>query len=184
MYELPVGNHSLTLISSLGSAQNPKGENMPRSKSSQYTKKENRIIYILLNPLSKEFYIGHCKKTLLKDIFKHHYYGRRYQTKNSFSKLNKQRLHPCLFILEELYSTKVEAFNYVICWTKIFYETGYTSLNQGNVLEYIKELYEQNILIYNKRKQTEVDKICNCNNCIVANYGRKKCPLYKGEKNE
>ena len=156
---------------------------MARSKKSQYTEKDNRTIYILLNPLSKEFYIGHCKTTLLKDIFRHHYYGQRYQTKDSIEHLKKQHLHPCLFILEEIYSTKVEAFNYVICWTKIFYEQGYKSLNQGNVMDYIQNLYETNLLIYNSRKDRKISEICDCNRCIVANYGRHKCPIFKGDDN-
>lgn len=156
---------------------------MARSKKSQYTEKENRTIYILLNPLSKEFYIGHCKTKLLKDIFKHHYYGKRYQTKNSFQNLKDKQLHPCLFILDEIYSTRVEAFNYVICWTKIFIENGYTSLNQGNVIDYITDLYENNLLIYNARRAYELNNLCNCNKCIVSNYGRKKCSLFNGDTN-
>lgn len=157
---------------------------MARSKKSQYTKKENRTIYILLNPLSNEFYIGHCKSTLIKDVFKQHYYGERFYTKESFYNLKKQGLHPCLFLLENIYSSKVEAYKHVIVWTKIFLENGYTSLNQGNILDYINSLHDKNIVLYNDRKEIAINDICNCEICKVSNYGRKKCHLFKGDKNE
>lgn len=157
---------------------------MARSKKSQYTKKEERIIYILISPLSKEFYVGHCKKTLLKDIFKHHYYGQRNYTKKCFLKLKEQNLRPCLFVLEEITSTKVEAYKYVIAWTKIFIETGHTTLNTGNILHYIEDLYDDSLIIYKNNKEQNLTEICNCKNCFVSQYNHKKCPLYSGEKDD
>ena len=152
---------------------------MARSKKSQYTEKDTRVIYILLNPLSKEFYIGHCKETSLKHIFQKHYYGERYQTKESVNSLKNQKLHPCLFVLEKLYSTKVEAYNYVIVWTKIFIENGYKNLDTGNILNYINELFKNNLLLYNQHNTLDIKKIIQCKNCVVSNYNRKKCPLFK-----
>lgn len=142
-----------------------------------------RVIYLLLSPISKEFFIGHCRKDLLKDIFKDHYYGQRYQTRACFTELKRANLHPCLFILEELTCTKVEAFNYVVIWTKIFHETGYKSLNQGNVIKYIESLLDKNLHLYEERKKTDISECTKCSGCIVINYGRKKCSLYKGEEN-
>ena len=157
---------------------------MRGSKKSQYINTKERFIYVLLSPLSKEFFIGHCRKDLLIDVFKDHYYGQRYQTKACFSELKKHDLHPCLFVLEELTCTKVEAFNHVIVWTKIYCAAGYKSLNEGNVMSYIENLLEKNLLIYNERKQKNISENRKCSRCVVANYGRKKCPLYKGDYNE
>lgn len=157
---------------------------MARSKKSQYNKKHNRIIYILINPLSKEFFISHCKETLQKNIFYQHCRGRCYQTVKTIDELKKQNLHPCFFILEKLYSTKVEAYNYVIVWTKIFIENGYKNLDHGNILNYISELYEHNLLLYNEKNNYKLEEIIRCENCIVSNYNRKKCQLYNGENNE
>lgn len=157
---------------------------MARSHKTQYTDKQDRIIYILLNPLSKEFYIGHCKNTSIKDIFKKHYYCERYQTKKSVKELKNKNLHPCIFILEELFSTKVEAYKYVIIWTKIFIENSYNCLDHGNILNYITELYENNLLLYNERKNININEIIDCKKCLVSNYNRKKCELYTGENND
>lgn len=157
---------------------------MKRSKKNQYTEKQNRIIYVLLNPLSKEFYIGHCKEKILKRIYSQHYNGERYQTQKSIELLKKQNYHPCLFILEELYSTKVEAYNYVIVWTKIFIENGYKNLDHGNILNYIDELYENNLLLYNQKNNQNIDKIIRCKNCIVSYYNGKKCNLFEGDESE
>lgn len=154
---------------------------MPHSKKSQYTQINNRVIYLLLNPLTKEFFISHCQEDLIIDIFKHHYYGKRYPTKECIEDLKSEDLHPCLFILERLHSTKVDAYNYVIAWTKIFHEAGYTNLNQGNILDYIDNLHENNMLIFNERKVKELGSILKCDACLVSHYGRKMCPLYKGD---
>ena len=156
---------------------------MRYSKKSQYTEKDDRIIYVLFSPLTKEFFVSHCRKNLLKDIFRQHCYGKRYQTKDCVESLKTQHLHPCLFTLEEINATKVEAFNYVIAWTKIFLEAGYTSLNRGNILDYIHDLYENNLLIYNTNKVKDLTALCNCKVCLVSQYGRKRCPLFKGETN-
>lgn len=155
---------------------------MAKSEKSQYTQKENRIIYLLLNPLTKEFFISHCQEKLILDIFKHHYYGKRYQTKESFEDLKSENLHPCLFVLEKIKSTKVDAYNYVIAWTKVFSEAGYTNLNQGNIINYIEDLYEHNRLIYDKNKEKEILKIIKCADCLVSNYGRQRCSLYKDDE--
>ena len=180
IYELPYGQSFAYAHFKLGRCPKPTGDKMPKyHKKTQYTEKENRTIYIILNPLSKEFYIGHCKSTLLKDVFKQHYYGQRNHTKDCFLKLKKQDLHPCLFKLEEIKSTKVEAFNYVIVWTKIFIESGYTNLNRGNILNYIQNLYEHNILIYNERKNRKMTEINSCESCVVQNYERHQCTLFK-----
>ena len=157
---------------------------MARSKKSQYTVKADRVIYLLLSPLSKDFFISHCQKSLIIDVFKHHYYGKRYKTEASIETLKKKELHPCLFILETVNATKVEAYNYVIVWTKIFSEAGYTSLDKGNVLCYAEDLYENNLLLYNKRKPTIIEDYLKCSNCLVSNYGRRQCRLYKGEEND
>ena len=123
---------------------------MARSRKSQYIDKDNRVIYLLLNPITKEFFISHCQEKLIIDVFRHHYYGKRFQTKECVDDLKTEDLHPCLFVLETINSTKVEAYNYVIVWTKIFLEVGYTNLNEGNIVNYMADLSENNLLIYNK----------------------------------
>lgn len=85
-----------------------------QKKKSQYTEKSDRTIYVLINPVTNEFYISHCRSDLIKDVFKQHLYGQRYQTKDSFLSLRKGNEHPCLFVLEEIFTTKVDAYNYVI----------------------------------------------------------------------
>lgn len=157
---------------------------MRYSKKSQYTQKDNRVIYLLLNPLTKEFFINHCQEKLIIDVFKHHYYGKRFQTKECIEDMKSKGLHPCLFILETISSTKVEAYNFVIAWTKIFLEAGYTNLNEGNILNYINDLHENNLLIYNKRREINIEKKLKCCDCLVSNYGRRQCRLYKGDINE
>lgn len=156
---------------------------MRHSKKSQYTEISNRVIYILMSPLTKEIFVGHCREDLLKTVFQDHIYGERYQTQDFVKELKDQNLHPCLFILEKITCTKVEAFGYVVAWTKIFVEHGYQNLNQGNVRTYINNLLDKNLSLYMERKDTEIGKNLICENCLVSNYNRKKCCLMKGETN-
>ena len=155
---------------------------MPRnSNKSQYKKKGNRIIYILRSPIGKEFYINHCQHESLMPIFRQHCAGQRFQTSTCLNELKLKGLLPCLYILDEIYATPVEAYSHVIAWTKIMIDAGYTSLNQGSIMDYIEDLYEKSELIYNKNKVKNLQDICNCSKCIVSHYRNKRCPLYAGE---
>lgn len=154
---------------------------MKHSKKSQYTEVKNRSIYLLLSPLSKEFFIGHCRKDLLKSVFQDHFRGERPHTSDCFTKLREKNLRPCLFELEEVVCTKVEAFNYVVVWTKIFHECGYKSLNKGNIMTYIDDLLDKNVPLYNERKNVNVIDLTTCEKCLVSTYNRKTCSLKTGD---
>lgn len=153
---------------------------MPRqSEKSQYKIKEERAIYLLRSPLSKEFFIGHCKIDSLMPIFRQHWSGDRYHTKDCFLNLKQRKLHPCLTILEKVNCTQVEAYSHVIAWTKIFVDSGFVCLNEGNVMDYINDLYEKSRNIYEQNKCKDIAEICSCKSCVVSNYGYTQCPFYR-----
>lgn len=145
---------------------------------------EERILYAVMIPNSTNFYIGHCQKDQLKSAFQRHYYGELYQTKDAIEEIKTKDLHPCLFRLEQLACTKKEAFRYVVAWSKIFQDAGYTNLNQGNVSVYIDNLLDETFEIYQKRKDRNIPQIITCNECCVAYYNNKRCPFYTGESNK
>lgn len=118
---------------------------MPKCKQpSQYTDVDNRVIYVLINPKTKEFYVNHSTEKGLKDAYRHHHYGLRYKTADSFGKLKEEGQKPCCFVLEKLRTTKVDAYNHVIVWTKIFIESNYINLDKGNIIDYANDLFEAN----------------------------------------
>ena len=131
------------------------------------------------SPLSKEFVIGHCKPDSLMPVFRQHCAGERYQTKACFMLLKEQGFHPCLTILEEVKCTQVEAYKHVIAWTKIFVDAGYISLNTGNIMNYIEDLYENSAAIYEANRKKNITEICSCKSCLVSNYKYKKCTLFR-----
>lgn len=147
------------------------------NKKSQYKTTKKRDIYIILNPLSQEFFIGHCKETSKKNLYIKHYNEQKYQTKNSVETLKKNGNKPCMFVLEKVETTEVEAYKYVVVWTKIFIENGYINLAKGSIEEYINNLLEENEKLYNKRKNAPLDSILQCNNCLFQNYGKSDCKL-------
>lgn len=149
---------------------------MPRySRKSQYKDVEIRSIYVLVSPISNEFFVGHCKKTLLKDVYYQHRIGTRRQTYKCMLHLKEHNVYPCFFELEEVERTKVEAYRYVIAWTKIFIDNQYVALDQGNIKHYINDMFEDVAAIYEERKDVDLKSKCNCKTCVVSNYKRKNC---------
>lgn len=155
---------------------------MPRhSEKPQYKIVKDRIIFLMRSPLTKEFIVGFCEPNSLLPIFRQHCAGDRNYTNVCFSKLKRDGLHPCLTILREVKCTKADAYKHVVAWTKLLVAAGFEPLNTGNILNYIEELKDKSQAIYNEIIDLNLGEICSCNNCIVRNYARKKCPFYLGE---
>ena len=148
---------------------------MRYSKKSQYKEIADRVIYLLLFPGTKDFFIFHCPKRAVRDYYRQHIHGRYYKTKQAVDNLKKQNVHPCLFVLEEVNATKVEAYRYVIVWTKIFYDAGYVGLDQGSVKDYKDDLLEGNVVLYNERKDTNLSAFTTCDRCLVKIYNHVHC---------
>lgn len=148
---------------------------MRYSKKSQYKEVAQRVIYLLLFPGTKDFFIFHCPQKAVRDYYRQHIHGRYYKTKQAVENLVNQNLHPCLFILEEVNATKVEAYRYVVVWTKIFYDAGYVGLDQGSVKDYKDDLLEGNVVLYNERKDTNLSAFTTCDRCLVKIYNHAHC---------
>lgn len=152
---------------------------MPRfPEKSQYKTIEERLIFLMRSPLSKEFFIGHCKPNSLMPIFRQHCAGDRYRTNVCFTDLKKQGLHPCLTVLNKVNCTQVEAYNHVVAWTKLFVDAGYISLNTGEIMCYIKDLNKRSAAVYKTLNVKMLSAICGCETCLVSHYGYKKCPYF------
>lgn len=155
---------------------------MPRPKyKSQYHIKKDRTIYLIKHPTTKEFYIGHTLSHNVRSTYKDHYIETKYKTTNMIRELKKTRQKPCSFALETINCTAVQAYRYVIVWTKIFLEKGYINLDTGAVIDYTSDLLPENLPLYEERKNINLDKFIVCENCLFPNYGRRKCPFKKGE---
>lgn len=142
---------------------------------------KNRVIFLLRSPKTKEFFVGHCLTNSLMPIFRQHWSGDRNYTDECFTALKKEGLHPCLTVLEEVYATPVEAYRYVIAWTKIFVDAGYVNLNTGNLSCYIEDMMEDSVDVYEKNKDRNLEEICDCKACLVAHYNRNLCPYCSGD---
>ena len=148
------------------------------SKKSQYKEIEERAIYALHSSIDNYYFIGHCRKDLLKDVYKDHCRGERYKTAAMAVDLKARGLRPCLHVLEEVSCTKVEAYHHVIAWSKILRDNGYHNLDQGNVSCYVDDMLPDTQSIYDRHCNTVLDDLLRCDNCIVKMYARKLCPSY------
>ena len=159
---------------------------MPRvPQKKQYTEKQNRCIYAILNPKTKEFFVGYTLngKENLRCAFKGHRTEERRATKDMIRRSKEQDIRPCFFKLDELYCTKVEAYHAVIGWTKIFVEQGYINVDHGNIECYIKDIFGEAEEYYESKKQVNIDQDFCCSNCLSqCNDKSKKEPKAKGEK--
>lgn len=160
---------------------------MPRPKRKrQYWEIKTRTIYVLLHPETKEFYIGHTPTQNLRSTYKDHYIEIKYKTANMVHQLKKENKKPCCFVLDEINCTAVQAYRYVIVWTKIFMEQGFINLDTNSVIDYANDLLPENLPLYEERKTYKISKLLTCNKCLFPDYGRQMCPLKKEivEKNE
>lgn len=144
---------------------------MPRKSNKM--KKEERVIYLLLSPDRKNFYINYCLKDALKETYRHNLKLRREMTKKFIKELQPER--PCLFILETTFCTNQEAISLTIVWIRIFLENGFTSYNHPTLLEMAEHLYFDNKFRYRERNNLELQKLTACENCQMPIYNKKAC---------
>lgn len=152
---------------------------MRHSNKSQYNDISERAIYVIKSPLNEDCFVGHCRKDLLLSVYRHHKYSERNTTKSLCEGLNELKLHPCLFIIETVQCTKVDAYKHVVVWAKIISEAGYNVINKGDTAAYGDDLIEANEQRYNDRKGTNITTLLQCNNCLVSTYKREKCMMMK-----
>ena len=142
----------------------------------QYTEKQNRCIYIILNIITKEFFVGYTLngKENLRCAFKAHRTEKRNATKGFMSHTKEQGVHPCFIKLDELYCTKIEAYHAVIGWTKIFVEQGYINVDHGNIENYIEDIFGEAKEYYENKKHVNIDHIICCDKCLSKCNFKKK----------
>lgn len=158
---------------------------MPRPKRKrQYWEEKNRIIYMVRHPETNDFYVGHTLSHNMRSTYKDHYIETKYKTANMVRHLKSENKKPCCFLLDELTCTAVQAYRYVIVWTKIFMEYGYINLDTNSVVDYAKDLLPENIPLYNERKARNLEEMFSCNMCLFPDYGRTKCPFKKEIENK
>ncbi len=153
-----------------------------KSENKFYTEKETRLIYVLLSPADKKFYINQSTKKSLRETYRHNLKCRRESTKNFIEEIKPNR--PCIFVLEKVYSTKAEAQNYVLVWIKIFLENGYISFNNEKILLQTEQLYFNNIRIYERRKSVNLQNILSCKRCFIPTYKNITCEKYISNNQE
>ena len=145
-----------------------------KNKKSEYYEVDNYVVYILLFPSEKIFYINKSLKSSIKETYRHNIKCRR-NSSCEFIKQNKF-YRPCLFILEDLKEiTSYETDNYVFVWTKIIIENGYKCYNGNGLIKLSEQLNYQNKRLYNKRKDTKLDEIFSCENCLIPSYKNALC---------
>lgn len=153
---------------------------MPRLKKETPT--APRIIFMLLSPFGKKFFIGHCKEGALRETYRQNLKSRRQLTSRFISEIYPER--PCVFVLERVDCTTDFAMNLTVAWTKIFVENGYQSYNKGGLQEMSKNLYIDTQALYDKRKNVDIREITACKNCSIPRFNRETCERYPFEKED
>ena len=150
---------------------------MPRPRKSQYTKKEERTLYVLKSPISKKFIVGKTLAPNVRSTYKDHYILSKYKTAGMVEDLKSQGLKPCCFHLETLTCTEVEGYHRLVVWTRLFIENGYEPIEQGNTLNYAMDLLPHNQKLFDELTSLNLNEMLTCSHCLFPNYGREMCVL-------
>lgn len=130
------------------------------------------VVYALVSKKKKSFFIARGTRETLRETYRHNIKGRRDYTQHFIESISPER--PCLFILEDI-DPEDEA-NLLLVWLRILRENGYVSYNSQTLIEYSEELYYDNEVAYQKRKNTDLSRIFDCRNCLVPTYKKETCP--------
>lgn len=142
-------------------------------------KKEERVIYLLLSPDKRKFYINHCVKGSLQETYRHNLKGRRESSKAFIDELYPKR--PCLLILETAFCTTYEATNLQIIWIKIFLDHGFKCYNHPDFIDMANDLYFDSRHRFAERNNLEIQKIIGCENCQMPIFNRTACQYFTGK---
>ena len=149
---------------------------MQRKGKYQHSIKEDRIIYVIHAPHCNDFFIWHCKKDLWKSSYQRHINGKRKPTIDFIQDCNRNGYQPCFHILEEVHLTQVMAYQHVIAWTQILELKGYDTLAGDKTVFYMTEMFEYTKTVFNHNKNTDLDQLLSCENCLIKNCSRKNLP--------
>lgn len=133
--------------------------------------KENQVIYALVNKQKKTFFITHGTEKTLRETYRHHIKMRRNLSAKFIS--NCGSIRPCLFVLERI--NPEEKINLMLIWLRILRENGFESSNHPNLIEMSENLYFDNKIAYEKRKDIDLTSIFSCEKCLVPFLKKTPC---------
>ena len=139
-----------------------------------------QVIYVLINKSKRTFIIAKGTTETLRETYRHHLRGRRLFSQEFIQSTELER--PCLFVLEEIPFD--EKANLLLVWLRILRENGYISFNGEDIIEQSEILYIDNNLAYQKRKNSDLEELFSCKNCVIPTYKKKMCVQYPVEKEE
>lgn len=137
-------------------------------------RKENQVVYVLLNKTKRSFFIAQGTEETLRETYRHHLKSRREYSEKFITDCRDER--PCLFILEQI--APDEQANLLLVWLRILQENGYVCFNSPVLIEMAEHLYIYSTIAYNKRKGTELSELLSCAGCLVPAYNKQTCPRH------
>lgn len=137
-------------------------------------RKENQVVYILLNKTKRSFFIAQGTEETLRETYRHHLKSRREYSEKFIADCGDER--PCLFILEQI--APDEQANLLLVWLRILQENGYVCFNSPVLIEMAEHLYIDSTIAYNKRKDTKLSELLSCSGCLVPAYNKQTCPRH------
>ena len=143
-------------------------------------RKENQVVYILLNKTKRSFFIAQGTEETLRETYRHHLKMRREYSEKFIADCGSER--PCLFILERI--APDEQANLLLVWLRILQENGYVCLNSPVLIEMSEHLYSDSQIAYDKRMGTNLSSVLSCAGCLVPAYNKQTCPRHPTHSEE
>ncbi len=152
-------------------------------KKRKIDEQKDRVIFLLCSPDRKYFYMNHCSRNTVKEVYRHNIKGRIESSEHFINTIKPNR--PCLFVLEELpNSTLNETYNRLLVWQKILLDNDYTSCNHEPLIKAAQQVAPRNIPLYEERKSANLTLITSCERCLAATHNKQICPYYKPTDDE
>lgn len=116
-------------------------------------------IYALIDPHTRETYIGKYKTERLRTAYMRHLALEYSETANMCEDIQEFGALPKFFVLEEIVATKVEAYGYQLAWIKYFAEHDYWRSVEDATAYYARHLNAKNQALYNAIAEKPFDKV-------------------------
>lgn len=154
------------------------------TRTSTYKTKKEYHIFIILHPITNEYYIHFSTASSLRTIYKTHYTLQNPLTKKMFQEYRYTLYPPEMYSLEMAFCTQPEAYAKQLVWIKYFIEKQYHPLNHRDDLEASNDLFAENTEYLEKIKQHPVSFYINSETRLFANYGRERRDLEPTKKKQ
>ena len=141
--------------------------------ASMYEVEREQIIYVIVSPIDRRFFVGKVTKNNARNRYKNHYTLRHTQTKSLFQESLAAGERPRMYLLEEVNQTEKDAYRHVIAWIRFFKGHGYTSCAYPETNRYADNIRDESKEFFRTISTLNITELLSPEKELFPNYGGK-----------